>query len=210
MDPTTFPTKGNLILAKNTLRLSKQGYELMDKKRSVLIKEIMQINEKAKEIQGNIDKVFSEAYTALQSANIELGLNLVELLSYGVPHEESVDIKSRSVMGVEIPLVSYTNSTTGSPLYGFGSTSTALDLAAQSFNRVKDYIIELSSLENAAYRLAINIRKTQKRANALKNVTIPKYEALVKSIQDALEERERDEFTRLKVVKKKGGQIQND
>ena len=55
---------------------------------------------------------------------------------------------------------------------------------------------------NAAYRLAMNIRKTQKRANALKNITIPTYTVLVKDISNALEEKEREEFTRLKVIKR--------
>ena len=203
MDPNTFPTKGNLMLAQNTLRMSKQGYELLDKKRNVLIREIMELNEKAKEIQASIDRVFSEAYHALQKANIKMGIANVEGLSYGVPHENSVVIKTRSVMGVEIPLVSYANATGGVPLFGMGQTTSDLDVALYKFNQVKDLIVQLSMLENAAYRLAISIKKTQKRANALKNVTIPRYAALVKSIQETLEERERDEFTRLKVIKSK-------
>lgn len=207
MDPNTFPTKGNLILAKNTLRLSKQGYELLDKKRNVLIHEIMELNEKAKEIQASIDKVFTQAYAALQKANITMGITNVERLSYGVPQEDSIKIKMRSIMGVEIPIVSYDNSTARDPFFGMGNTTSALDEAFEKFNAAKDLIIHLSMIETAAYRLAVSIKKTQKRANALKNVTIPMYEALTKSIQETLEERERDEFTRLKVIKRiqKGG-----
>lgn len=67
---------------------------------------------------------------------------------------------------------------------------------------MKDLTIRLSMIENSAYRLAANIKKTQKRANALKNITIPMYEALTKNIQNALEEKEREEFTRLKVIKR--------
>ena len=203
MDPNTFPTKGNLILAKNTLRLSKQGYELLDKKRNVLVKEIMSLNEKATELQQNIDNTFEEAYKALIAANIRMGASNVEIFSFGVPYEESVNIKYRSVMGVEIPLVSFNNSTKNTPSFGFSSTNSVLDDAFSKFNKVKDLIVLLSMVESSAYRLAINIKKTQKRANALKNVTIPKYENLVKHIQDVLEERERDEFTRLKVLKNK-------
>ena len=57
-------------------------------------------------------------------------------------------------------------------------------------------------VENSAYRLASSIRKTQKRANALKNITIPSYQALVKDIPNALEEKDREEITRLKVIKR--------
>ncbi len=77
-----------------------------------------------------------------------------------------------------------------------------LDQARIAFEKVKDLTIRLSMVENSAYRLAANIKKTQKRANALKNITIPMYEALTKNIQNALEEKEREEFTRLKVIKR--------
>ena len=74
--------------------------------------------------------------------------------------------------------------------------------AVLKFEKVKELTIRLSMVENSAYRLATNIKKTQKRANALKNITIPTYEALTKSISNALEEKEREEFTRLKVIKR--------
>lgn len=198
-----FPTKGNLILAKNTLGLANQGYELLDKKRNVLIKEIMDLNQKAQEIQTVINKVFKKAYESLEKANIENGVNAIESLSYGVEQENNIKIKARSVMGVEIPVIEYENSSLGLPFYGFGNISSALDEAVYNFNKVKDLVVVLSVIENAAYRLALNIKKTQKRANALKNVIIPMYEKLVKDIQEVLEERERDEFTRLKVIKKR-------
>ena len=202
MDPNTFPTKGNLILTRNMLRLSKQGYDLLDKKRNVLIKEIMELDERIAELQADIETVFSEAYDALRRANISMGIESVARMSYGVAKETSVRIRRRSVMGVELPMVSYDNTTAHKPYFGLLNTTVSLDEAFDKFNRAKDMIIRLSEIENSAYRLAMAIRKTQKRANALKNITIPKYEALAKSIQETLEERERDEFTRLKVIKR--------
>ena len=77
MDPNTFPTKGNLILAKNSLKLSRQGYELMDKKRNILIREMMELIDQAKDIQTQIDVTFRTAYTALQKANMEIGIAFV-------------------------------------------------------------------------------------------------------------------------------------
>ena len=62
MDPNTFPTKGNLILAKNSLALSRQGFELMDKKRNILIREMMELIDQAKDIQAQIDETFRTAY----------------------------------------------------------------------------------------------------------------------------------------------------
>ena len=194
MDPNTFPTKGNLILAKNSLALSLQGFDLMDKKRNILIREMMNLIDEAKGIQSQIDVTFREAYAALQRANMEIGINTVQTISYTVPIEDSIRIKTRSIMGTEIPLVE-SESSGDAPTYAFYSTKESL----------KELTIRLSMVENAAYRLAANIKKTQKRANALKNITIPHYEQLTKDISNALEEKEREEFTRLKVIKRMKG-----
>ena len=201
MDLKSFPTKGNLIQAKNSLRLAKQGYELMDKKRNILIRELMNLISQAEEIQSEIDKTFSDAYMALQRANIEMGINEVASFANAVPIDTSISIKTRSVMGTEIPLVETDNTESNTPVYAFSTTSESLDEAKKHFERVKTLTIRLSMIENSAYRLAYNIKKTQKRANALQNITIPNYEKLEKSISEFLEEKEREEFTRLKVIK---------
>lgn len=202
MDPNTFPTKGNLILAKNSLSLAGQGYELMDKKRNILIRELLDLIDKAKNIQSEIDITFSEAYLALQKANIEMGIRNVEDLSSTVPEENSIVIKQRSIMGTEIPLVEF-NESDNKPSYSFYDTRISLDEAVSRFKKVKELTLRLAMIENSAYRLAANIKKTQKRANALKNITIPYYTDLVHDIQNSLEEREREEFTRLKVIKQR-------
>ncbi len=201
MNPNTFPTKGNLILAKNSLTLARQGYVLMDKKRNILIRELMELIDQARDIQSEIDSTFTEAYQALQKANIELGIHYVQELSAAIPVEEGVKIKARSIMGTEIPLVQC-ESTPLSLTYGYYSTRESLDEARAKFEKVKELTIRLATVENSAYRLANNIKKTQKRANALKNITIPTYEELTKTITNALEEKEREEFTRLKVIKR--------
>lgn len=201
MDPNTFPTKGNLILAKNSLALSRQGFDLMDKKRNILIRELMGLIEQAKDIQSQIDTTFRTAYAALQKANMEMGIANVRSISHIIPIEDSIRIKTRSIMGTEIPLVEL-KPQSNVPTYAFYSTRQSLDEARLAFERVKELTVHLSAVENSAYRLAANIKKTQKRANALKNITIPHYEQLTKDISNALEEKEREEFTRLKVIKR--------
>ena len=201
MNPKEFPTKGNLILAKNSLALSRQGFELMDKKRNILIRELMELIEEASDIQKEIDTTFTSDYQALQKANIQMGIHEVEGISQKIPLEESIVIKRRSVMGTEIPKVEYEQQEL-KPHYAFWGTKMALDEACEKFQKVKELTIQLAQIETSAYRLAYNIKKTQKRANALQNITIPHYEGLAKSIQESLEEKEREEFTRLKVIKK--------
>ena len=202
MDPREFPTKGNLIAAKNSLALAKQGYDLMDKKRNILIRELMDLIDEAKDIQEEIDTTFTRAYACLQRANIQHGISKVEELAYTVPIEDSIQIQTRSIMGTEIPHVKYTPKTPV-PTYAFSTTKESADRAAEAFRKVKDLTVKLSMVENAAYRLASNIKKTQKRANALQNITIPMYTGLVTDISNALEEKDREEFTRLKVIKRR-------
>ena len=201
MQMNTAPTKGNLMAAKNTLRLSQRGYEMLDKKRNILIREMMQLIEEAKEVEAGIEETFSHAYRALEDASLIMGMHNIEKFAQSAPIEDSVSIDLRSVMGVEIPVVR-NKEQTNRPVYSFYSTTSALDEALIKFNDVKHMTVRLTEIENAIYRLAININKTQKRANALENITIPMYEQLTKEISTALEEKEREEHTRLKIIKR--------
>ena len=130
MNTNAFPTKGNLMLAKNSLTLAKQGYELMDKKRNILIRELMNLIEEAKTIQSEIDATFTEAYQALQQANIEVGIHSVQEIAKAIPAEDSVRIKTRSIMGTEIPLVSCEEEKK-IPYYGFYNSSESVDAARE-------------------------------------------------------------------------------
>ena len=162
MDPNTFPTKGNLILAKNALALSKQGFDLMDKKRNILIRELMELISEASDIQNQIDETFSNAYQALQKANIQMGIHQVEQIAKAVPVENSIRIKRRSVMGTEIPKVEYEKKKQA-PAYSFYHTRMSLDEACQQFEKVKELTIRLAEIENSAYPLPI-ISKRRRNA----------------------------------------------
>ncbi len=202
MDPNEVPTKGNLMRARNSLKLARQGYDLMDKKRNILIRELTAYTEEARDIQEVINETYRKAYASLQKANMQMGIENVQTIAETLPVDMSIEVKTRSVMGTEIPLVRYDAEQNLRPAYAFFRTRDSLDEARAAFARVKDLTVRLAQVETAAYRLAANIQKTQKRANALKNITIPHYEELAKTIGAALEEKEREEFTRLKVIKK--------
>ncbi len=192
------PTKGNLIAAKRSLELATTGFELMDRKRNILTREIMGLITRAEEIQSRIDSTFTEAYDAMTLANISLGKTI--RIAEAIPPDNSVEIRYRSVMGTEIPTVSA--DTDPPPLsYGLSETNSAMDDALMKFHSVKVLTKELAELENTIYRLASTIKKTQKRANALKNIVIPGYNQTITMITEALEEKDREEFARLKVIK---------
>lgn len=193
-----FPTKGNLMAAKKSLGFSRVGYELMDRKRNILIREMMLLIDQVKALREEIDKTFAQAYQALQAANISLGV--IENLVSAIPIEDGVSISYRSVMGVEIPQVTLEEQPPQLH-YSLYSTNSRLDDAYFCFAKVKHLTVTLAQVENSVYRLANAIRKTQRRANALKNIIIPNFEETVAFITEALEEKEREEFSRLKVIK---------
>ncbi len=193
-----FPTKGNLINTKKSLDLARLGFDLLDRKRNILIREMMALIDKAADIQKKIDSTYSEAYLALQKANITLGI--CDELSKSVPVETGLFIQSRSVMGVEIPTVTL-NASPVELHFGITDSNALLDEAYLKFDKVKHLTAELAEIENSVYRLASAIRKTQKRANALKNIMIPRFEYNVKFITDALAEKEREDFSRQKIIK---------
>lgn len=193
-----YPTKGNLLVTKKSLALSQLGYELLDRKRNILIRELMQLVDSAKELRGRVEKEYEEAYKALQFANITMGV--VQNIARSVPYETGVELSFHSVMGVELPTV-ILNKTEPRLTYGLERTNYQLDSAYICFNRVKEITAVLAEVENGIYRLATAIKKTQCRANALKNIMIPKFQQTVKYITDSLEEKEREEFSRMKVIK---------
>jgi len=195
------PTKSNLIKAKSALQLSKKGFELLDKKRNVLIKEMMGLVGKSKNIQEIIYSTIEKAYESLQVANLIMGVKDVEDISYSVPQDENFELLLKSVMGVDIPTVKYQRKDI-QPTYGFYYTNSALDMARLNFNEVKYKIYELAEIENSIFKLAKEIQKTKKRTNALQHIQIPKYTEQVKYIQEVLEEKEREDFFRLKKLKK--------
>lgn len=199
MSVQAVPTKGNLINTKKSLDLARMGFELLDRKRNILVREMMTLIDRASEIQDKIDQTFSSAYTALQRANITLGI--CQELAGTVPEENSLRMNYRSVMGVEIPIVTIQDQELTEPPYGLYSSDSALDEAYLRFDEVKRLSAEIAEVENSVYRLANAIKKTQKRANALKNIMIPRFEETVKYITDALEEKDREEFSRMKVIK---------
>ncbi len=198
MSAKVSPTKGNLMKIKKSLELAKVGYELLDRKRNILVRETMAMIDSAKDIRERIDESYRLAYEALSRANMSMGI--VDEFAEFVPIENGLNITARSVMGVEIPSVTL-NPVKIDNHFGFKRTTALLDEAYRRFNDVKTLTAELAETENSIYRLATGIKKSQKRANALKNIIIPRFEEQVKTISTALDEKEREEFSRLKVIK---------
>ncbi len=202
MSVNVSPTKSKLIETKRALALAKEGHVLLDKKRNVLIREMMRLIDSAREIQENMEKVFAQAYESLQKANLSIGIEHVEEVGIAVEEVKDLSIRLKSIMGVEIPEISEISEEI-TPSYGFVKTDANLDRAHKSFKKALSLIANLAEIETKVYRLAREIKKTQRRVNALENVLIPQYEETVKFIESYIEETERDDFFRMKRLKQR-------
>lgn len=185
---------------KRSLKQAQLGFELMDRKRNILIREMVSLSSEAKKLRGTIDQTYTAAYQALQLANISMGV--VSDIAKTIPVDISVQLSTRSVMGTELPQLSAGKRDEKDIPYAMMQTNSSFDRAYLCFNRAKDITVRLAEIENSIYRLAVAIKRTQKRANALRNIIIPKYRGYVQYISNSLEEKEREEFSRQKVIKK--------
>lgn len=202
MENATMPTKTNLIKLQNTLALSKQGSELLEKKRQILIRQMQKQEEEMKKRNEEAVQLFKEGYQLLENANMEIGIETMMQLADGMQEENGLDIKYLTIMGVDIPSIVYEKKKMKIH-YGLYSTTISVDKAILKFNEIKEILIELAQIQNTVERLKESINKVQKRSNSLKNIQIPKYQEDIRQIQNALEEKEREEFARLKVIKKR-------
>ena len=185
---------------KKSLALARLGYDLLDRKRNLMMREMMRLIDDVKSIQGDISSAFATAYASLRNANMTLGQNEVFRIAMSRDTDDDITLRRRSVMRIEIPDPKLTDDI-HMPGYGFSSTNPLLDETYIDFMKVRDLVAKAAAIENSVYRLAKAIKQSQKRANALKNIVIPDLEEQIHYITGYLEEKERDEFTTLKVVK---------
>lgn len=194
------PTRSNLLRIKQELRFAREGYEILNRKREVLTSELIRVAHDAEELQQKVWKQLEKAYQAMEEAQLRSGREHVEWAALANTKSTDVQIKFRGIMGVALPIIE----ARGGPaemLYSLGDTNTSLDEASVNFREVLGLIPELSRQVTAVWRLAGELRKTQRRVNALQYIFIPQYEETVIFIISSLEEREREDTFRLKLLK---------
>lgn len=196
------PTKTNLIKLQESLKITKQGHDLLERKRIILTKELEKYVEQGKIVRKKVQDLMEEGKILIRNANIDLGIDNLTNISDGVKIDDYIDIKNITLMGTEIPSAVHKKEVVKRN-YGFYNTSSSVDEAILKFNEIQEKLIELAILENTIFRLKKSIEKVRTRANALQNIIIPENEENLRDISDKINEREREEFVRLKVVKKK-------
>ena len=198
------PTRMELLKLKDREKLAVKGHGLLKEKRNALIMEFFNILDRVKGSRGEVEKKLAEAFEDLTTAQIVMGDLAVKKAAVSVKESVKVDIDSRSVMGVVVPILEAETAQRNMVQrgYGFVDTSAKLDEAARKFEEAIILILQLAEIEKTIILLAAEIESTKRRVNALEHIIIPRLENTVKYIEMRLEEMERENFVRLKMIKK--------
>jgi V/A-type H+/Na+-transporting ATPase subunit D len=194
----------DLLQARKTLSLAREGREVLDKKREALTAELVRVAQTVAEEQERVAVLLAAAYRAMEVAQLTLGREHLEWAALAANKSIEIEVTPRSVMGVPIPTVG-AHGEAPELSYGMGNTTVALDEAADRFRRVLDAVPQMAESLTTAWRLARELRKTQRRVNALEQVFIPDYAGMVVAIEGELEESEREDLFRFKRTKSTHG-----
>ncbi len=194
------PTKSNFLSLKRQLAFAEEGYDLLEQKRQILIFELMSRLGRAQEAETKIGEAFKHAFAALREATLDMGSAALDRAALGVRMDHSITLADQHLMGMRLPRVTVRTEPPGVQ-FGVGGTSASSDLAMRRFVEVLPLLAELAELENAVLRLAREVRKTQRRCNALSKIFIPDYRETIAYIMGSLEERERESLMILKLTR---------
>jgi V/A-type H+-transporting ATPase subunit D len=199
---TIAPTKSNLIRVKERLATASEGYELLEQKREILVMELMRKVEQVKLLERDLEAQVAVAYPALKRMLIVVGRERADRLSRNIYYqfdlqEHKVSVVGMTLLGLEIHLPRVELK------YALTNSFAECDETVLEFFKLLKTVTELAAVRTIAWRLAREVRKTQRRVNALEKMVIPIAEETKVYIESALEERDRDAFFTSKLLKRK-------
>ena len=197
-------TRTEFLRLKKQIILAEQGRDLLKKKRDALLMELMQIMESVIDITNKLQELAVSASHALAIAKAVDGSVTLRSAGWATKGDISIDISGTHIMGVPVPKI------TSKPVvrstfergYGLIGISSRIEETAERFERYLELVIEIAAVETKLKRLALEVKKTKRRVNALDQVVIPDLKFKLKITATALEERGREDLWRLKKVKK--------
>ncbi|MBN1309505.1 MAG: V-type ATP synthase subunit D [Chitinispirillaceae bacterium] len=196
------PTKTNLLKLRDDLRFARQGYDLLDQKRRILILELLNLVDHCIDFQTRIDEKLARAFSDLENALLQMGRLKVHNLAAAINIDTNIAISHRRVMGVTLPVV-HTEFSEHPPYFSPQGTSFHIDGALVSFKEALTMMGRLAELKISVLRLANEVHRTIRKVNALERIAIPDLSDTVKYIEGRLEENERDMVILMKKVKQR-------
>lgn len=208
MTETKFaPTKANLMKAKSQLELINEGYDILDKKRKALIGQYNAKINQRNELNNIVNSSIKDVKKNIKKAIVTTGEDRLKSIALSVPIDNSISLKEKKFMQTKIFEISFDEKKLDLS-YSLNLTNSLFDEALISLNDLKEKVYKLAELDTTIKNLDTEIKKTSKKVNSLEKVQIPNYKSIIKSISGQIEEREREEFSKTKMVKDK--KIQKD
>ncbi len=199
------PTKSNLLKVKEQLSISENGYELLEQKREILVMELMKMVEQVKLLEREIDKCIKKSYPDLKNMLMAVGGDRVERISHAVSYDFRIVEKSIIKAGMDFSSISI-EPPKKQLFYSFMDSFAHTDIVMEDFFELLKLLTEMASIRTIVWRLATEVKKTQRRVNALDKMVIPQTKETKKYIESVLEERERENVFVLKSLKAKKGE----
>jgi len=203
--PGTKPTRAVLIALKKRIKVAQTGHSLLKMKRDGLMIEFFEILSQARTIRQELVEDFIKAQQSLNMAKATEGALAIKSVAFALQKEPAIELESRNIMGVVVPKITADSVQKQMFERGYGiiGTSAAIDEAAEAYESLVDKVITAAEVETALIKLVDDIEATKRRVNALEFKVIPDIYDTVRFIGFALEEMERDNLVKLKMLKGK-------
>ena len=194
------PTKSNQLAMRRDLAMITEGFSLLDQKREILVLELMRLLDRVRRIQEKLLQCQHQAYETLKKAITANGYHRMRIVASGIRYDHTVASERHVIAGVRVPRITVEHGRFSSQ-FGFAGTDSWVDLTMQDFLQLLSAIGDMAELENAVWILARELKRTQRRVNALEQIFIPDCRDTLQYISDALEGKELEAFCVMKMIK---------
>jgi len=199
------PTRMEYLRTIRRIAMSKKGLKLLKLKRSALILEFFNLSKKVASLRSGLQAKLVLGYEGIHASEMFVGPLKLEYESMRIPKIQELTLKSKNVMGVRIPEVMTRSSGQAGQEYLL-EIPASINQAVKAFQDVHQMVLDVAEKETALRKLLFEIEKTKRRCNAIENVLIPRLQTNARYIKFRFDEMERENFTKLKTVKRKMNQ----
>ena len=196
------PTKSKQLELKRDLEMATEGFNLLDQKREILVLELMRLLDRVRDVQKRLKEAQDIAYETLRKAIAQNGYHRMRNIATGIRYDHRVQTRTRIVAGVRIPRIEVRHGEFSSQ-FGFSGTDSLVDRTMKDFLDLLEVVGEMAQLETSVWLLARELKRTQRRVNALEQIFIPDFRDTLKYIADSLESKELESIFIMKLVKRR-------
>jgi len=196
------PTKSSLRKIKEDLVFAYEGHDLLNQKREILAVEIVRKLDEIRRIESGFLDVQNGLYAAYRSAAVDMGTQALTLKSCSEKKAYTLSLQLTNLMGLKLPRISL-GLMPFDPPEALAGTTAAYDTAREQSRKALAALVEYATVTKEIITLSRELKKVQRRVNALEKVFIPPHEEAKKYISDRIEEMEREEVYVKKLIRQR-------